>query len=561
MKQTIEAKEQELKRIFSDDYLFEIPAYQRPYSWTTEQAGELLDDLLSTMGHSEPIEDVAPYFLGSIVLIKDPLYARAEVVDGQQRLTTLTILIAVIRDLCDDTVSKSNLEKYICEKGDKFAGSEDRFRLTLRDRDSEFFRKSVQTGDGLKSFLKQDSASLTDSRKRVYENAKHFQAELSNLDQETRDRLTMFLLQRCFLVVVSASDQQSAYRVFSVMNDRGLDLSPTDILKADIIGAMPEHIRSNYNDQWEEIEEDLGREDFRDLFSHIRMIFAQSKARGNLNHEFRESVLKVKNGEAFIDDVLVPYAEAYQIVSYAAYESTADAEVVNRYLDHLSRLDNYDWVPPAIAFFRKHVNEHEKLVRFAIDLERLAYGLFIQRANINQRIGRYASVLRAIEAGQDLGLEDSPLQLTAEEKASIIEALNGPIYLQTRVRMPLLLRLDSLLSDSGVSYEHKVLSIEHVLPQNPDANSEWLSLFHDPETRNLWTHRLANLVLLSRQKNSQAKNFDFGRKKTEYFQKKGVATFALTSQVLNEPNWTIDVLEKRQKELLKVLISEWRLGF
>jgi len=68
-------------------------------------------------------------------------------------------------------------------------------------------------------------------------------------------------------------------------------------------------------------------------------------------------------------------------------------------------------------------------------------------------------------------------------------------------------------------------------------------------------------LLLSRQKNSQAKNFDFGRKKTEYFQKKGIATFALTSLVLNELNWTIDVLKQRQKELLKVLVRERRLGF
>lgn len=560
MKQTIEAKEQELKRIFSDDYLFEIPAFQRPYSWTTEQAGELLDDLLGTMGKDEKIEEVAPYFLGSIVLIKDLLHPRAEVVDGQQRLTTLTILIAVLREHCEDIGSKSNLDKYICEKGDKFAGSEDRFRLTLRNRDSEFFRKSVQVAGELTAFLQKDSVGMTDSQKRIYENARHFYAELSKFDQDLRDRLTMFLLQRCFLVVVSASDQESAYRVFSVMNDRGLDLSPTDILKADIIGAMPEEIREKYNDQWEEIEEELGREDFRDLFSHVRMIFAKNKARGNLNHEFRESVLKIKNGKEFIDDVLVPYAEAYQTVSYAAYESTADAEIVNRYLGYLARLDNYDWVPPAVSFFEKHRNDRDKLVRFTIDLERLAYGLFILRANINQRINRYSNVLRAIENNEDIHAKEAPLQLTEDEKLSILDALNSPIYLQTRVRMPLLLRLDSLLSDGGVSYDHKVLSIEHVLPQNPNANSEWLKLFPDQETRDFWTHRLANLVLLSRHKNSQAKNFDFGRKKSEYFQKKGVATFALTSQVLNQPEWTLDVLKGRQNELIKTLQREWLLS-
>lgn len=560
MKQTIEAKEQELKRIFSDDYLFEIPAYQRPYAWTAEQASELLDDLVTAMGKDGDMDEVAPYFLGSIVLIKDPTRALSQVVDGQQRLTTLTILFSVLRDLSEDTAASTSLDKYVCEKGDKYAGSEDRFRLTLRERDRDFFRDKVQTAGRTAGFINQDKASFSDSRQRMHENAQYLWGQLSGKDQAMRDRLTMFLVQRCFLVVVSASDQSSAYRVFSVMNDRGLDLSPTDLLKADIIGVMPEGIRDPYTDQWEEIEEELGRDDFKDLFSHIRMIYVKSKARGNLNQEFRDGVLSKINGKQFIDDVLVPLSEAYQVVSRAAYESTDDAGKVNVYLRHLGRLDNYDWLPPATAYFNKHRDDHEGLITFTRDLERLAYALFIIRANINDRVGRYAGVLRAIEKGDDLSSDTAPLQLSEEEKNSVMAALGGPIYLQTRVRMPLLLRIDSLLADQGATYEHKVLSIEHVLPQTPAKDSVWLQWFPDEDVRELWTHRLANLALLSRQKNTQAQNFDFKRKKDEYFQKKGVATFALTSQVLNQSEWTIDVLEKRQSDLVERLKSEWRLG-
>ena len=412
MKQTIEAKEQELKRIFSDDYLFEIPAYQRPYAWTTEQVTELLDDLLTAMSDDGEMEEVSPYFLGSIVLIKDPTRALAQVVDGQQRLTTLTILFCVLRELTEDKGASDSLDKYVCEKGDKFAGSEDRFRLSLRERDRSFFREEVQTAGRLPSFLKQDKARLTDSQQRMHENAEYLLKQLTRLEQAKRDRLTMFLVQRCYLVVVSASDRNSAYRIFSVMNDRGLDLSPTDILKADIIGTMPEAIRTTYTDQWEEIEEELGREDFRDLFAHIRMIHVKSKARGNLHQEFQDGVLNKVNGCQFIDNVLTPLSEAYQIVSRAAYESTGDAESVNAYLRYLGRLDNYDWVPPAISFFESQRNDGDALHTFFRDLERLAYALFIVRANINVRISRYANVLRAIERGDNLSAEESALQLS-----------------------------------------------------------------------------------------------------------------------------------------------------
>ena len=560
MKQTIEAKEQELKRIFSDDYLFEIPAYQRPYAWTTEQVAELLDDLLTAMGNDGEMDDVSPYFLGSIVLIKDALRALAQVVDGQQRLTTLTILFCVLRELSEDRDASDSLDKYVCEKGDKFAGSEDRFRLSLRERDRGFFREKVQAAGQLRSFLDQDKVTLTDSRRCMYENAEYLWMQLSDLEQAKRDRLTKFLVQRCYLVVVSASDQNSAFRIFSVMNDRGLDLSPTDILKADIIGAMPDRVRTTYTDQWEEIEEELGREDFRELFAHIRMIYVKSKARGNLNQEFEDGVLAKVKGRQFIDTVLMPLSEAYRVVTRAAYESTGDSERINSSLQHLGRLDNYDWVPPAIAFFEQQRDDAEALFQFFRDLERLAYALFIVRSNINDRISRYANVLRAIENGSDLSATTSALQLSADEKSAVLTSLNGPIYLQTRVRMPLLLRLDGLLADQGATYEHKILSIEHVLPQTPETDSMWLTWFPEAEARELWTHRLANLVLLSRRKNGQAQNYDFKRKKREYFQREGVATFALTSQVLNQSEWTPDVLEKRQYDLIGRLRSEWRLG-
>ena len=69
---TIHAVEKALFKIFNNDFLFAIPPYQRPYAWTTDQAGELLSDLLAFLGDdAQPIDDVNPYFLGSIVLIKD----------------------------------------------------------------------------------------------------------------------------------------------------------------------------------------------------------------------------------------------------------------------------------------------------------------------------------------------------------------------------------------------------------------------------------------------------------------------------------------------------------
>ena len=269
--------------------------------------------------------------------------------------------------------------------------------------------------------------------------------------------------------------------------------------------------------------------------------------------------LTSKKALEFVDGELEPYADAYEIVSRSSYESTQSAEKVNALLRHLNRLDNFDWIPPAIAYFRRRKGQTDRLLEFTRDLERLAYGLFIRRANINERIDRYAQVISTIESGDGLFEDGSPLQLSLTDKTEILERLDGDIYSQVRLRTPLLLRLDSVVAEEGASYQHPVISIEHVLPQSPPDNSQWMEWFPDEEARKHWTHRLANLVLLSRRKNARASNYEFERKKNEYFQKNGTTTFALTTKVVDQSEWTPTILERRQRELIGALKKQWRL--
>ena len=558
MSETIQAKELQLVSIFNDDYRFEIPEYQRPYAWTTEQAGELLDDLLHAMGHVENVSDAAPYFLGSIVIIKNSLEPLAQIVDGQQRITTLTILFCVLRELASVN-NKRTIHDYIYAPDDMFAGIKGHHRLTVRKLDRDFFENNIQQIGRLSDFVARFHAGLSDSRQRILQNARYLLKALTGLDEKQRNTLMQFLLQRCYLVVVATSDQNSAYRIFSVLNDRGLDLSPTDILKADIIGSLEENVRARYTAIWENIEESLGRDRFRDLFTHIRMIAMKNRSRGTLQQEFQNHVLKAVDRGAFIDNVLEPYAEAYQIVNGASYQSTGDSENVNKYLRYLNWLDNFDWIPPAMAFYRRNHSNPDMFLRFVRDLERLAYKMFIMRANINQRTRRYRDVLHAIKQKSNLFSPSSPLQLSPDEQEEFLGALDDSVYSLPRVPRTLLLRLDSLLADEGAKYEHSTITIEHVLPRNPGRDSQWLRDFPDEVERAEWTDRLANLVLLSRTKNWQALNYDFDRKKKEYFQRGNVPPFALTARVLTENEWTPDVLERRQGELINALKKEWRL--
>jgi len=123
----------------------------------------------------------------------------------------------------------------------------------------------------------------------------------------------------------------------------------------------------------------------------------------------------------------------------------------------------------------------------------------------------------------------------------------------------LLLRMDALMSDGSASYQHEVVSVEHVMPQQPAPNSQWSTWVPDSAVHQKWVHKLGNLTLLSRKKNSSASNYEFERKKTVYFTKGGICAFALTTQVLQHPTWTVDVMQHRQEAMLTKLESHWRL--
>lgn len=560
----IQATEHSIYKVFSNDFVFTIPLYQRPYAWTTEQAGELLEDLITSLGDGkEPIDEVNPYFLGSIVLIKGDK-PDAEVVDGQQRLSTLTILLAALRALVTPEPA-SAFTTYLYQKGNLLENMPNRYRLTLREQDVDFFKQHIQDEGGISRLSDLNSAKLSDSQKNIKENALFFVKRLQKFSDHHRIRLGQFIIKRCFLVMVSTPDLDSAFRIFSVLNDRGLNLSLTDILKAEIIGKIPKEQEQKYTSKWENIETELGRDAFKDLFSHIRMIYCKAKLGEAVLKEVRNHVKPSNDPQDFIDQKLHPFAEAFYDIKNATYQSENRAVVMNNLFVWLNRIDNFDWIPPAILYLSRNRNNHYELEHFFTDLERLAAGLMIQRTNINGRIERYSRLLTAIEHEENLFLSDSPLQLTREEQRNILAILDGELYLIQKIRLYVLLRLDTALLDGGVSnprvsYDFSSITVEHVLPQNPVKGGEWEKLFIKDQQHEKCLHRLGNLVLLSRRKNSEAQNFDFKRKKNTYFTTKtGVSPFALTTQVLTEQQWTAEVIGRRQTKLANKLKEVWRL--
>ena len=560
----ITGKEYQLKDIFCNKFIMRIPTYQRPYAWGVEETQTLLDDLLNAMGDlDDDTDDQKAYFLGSIVIVKDDQDPNALVVDGQQRLTTLTILFAVIRSLMKEGKNKKSLSKKIFMEEDEILKEEDCFFLTLRERDSEFFQKNIQRDENLENVRTMVLAGEidNDSKKNIVENSRRLLDLLQDKTEEQLKKIAAFIVNNTYIIVVTTPTTETAYQIFSILNARGLDLSFTDICKAELIGKIGKNnskIEAAYTEKWETAEDELGTDNFKDLFGHIRTIFRKARLRDTILQEYKNFIFPLfPDPTKFIDDVLLPFKSIYDAIKNFQFAGDKRSDEINYYLQLFRWIDNSDWLPPALLFIHKHKNQMDNILHFLIDLERLAGSMMVRRANVNTRQTKYNKILDWIEQGKDLQAVDSPLQLTSEEIRETIDRLNGDVYHST-AKGYILRRLNGLLSEDRLTPNTPIFTVEHVLPQNPKPDSTWIQWYPDPIERNRITQTIGNLALLSKRMNRDAYYYEFLVKKDKYFGTP-VAPFALTIQIIKETDWTQKTYQKKQEQYVDLLKTAWRL--
>ncbi len=506
-----------LKDVFSSTFQYSIPDYQRPYSWEEEHIKQLFDDLYEFYQRKTD----ESYFLGSIVVIKKDHQPQADVVDGQQRLTSLTILFATLANSLNGKY-KDSIAKYLQQPEDLAESIPAQPRLILRKRDKDFFKKYIQELEVNKiEALTIEHDCKNDAQKNIVKNAlvllKSIPEKLKN-EEEVFD-FFKFLIQKCCLVVVSTPNQKSAFRIFSVMNNRGLDLLPTDILKADLIGKIQNN-QDEYTQKWEDLEQELGRNRFNELFTHIRMIELKNKAQRSILEELQELVLpKITSISDFIYNELSSYASAFSALKNNNYQPDSNQFEINQYIYWLNRVGFSEWLPVAILFLHQKPDSNQS-IKFFKYLEVLTSYLHLSAKDVNKRIERYGLILKDL---QNNPRQCSPnLFLNDKEKQSFKELLDGNIYngLTSVRRNYLILRLDAMISDGAAKYSNRsgLLTIEHVLPQTIDEESQWRQWWEKDEEgkdtqHQTWLHRLANLVPLNKSRNSAAYNWDFNKKK------------------------------------------------
>ncbi len=308
---------------------------------------------------------------------------------------------------------------------------------------------------------------------------------------------------------------------------------------------------------WEEAEGELGEDAFNRFLNHVRTILVKDKPRLSLLQEFEDKIYNPKEREKstgqakpvllhkgretfeFIDRYLRNYR---RLVDDQSFDEIGNFEFDNL-MELMSKgLPATDWMAPLLRYFDRF--QFKRIMEFLKRLDNKFSADWIVQYSPTDRIEAMNKVIRVIDYAKDVEdvFNSGCFDIDGKSFSRMIE---GPIYGRRFARY-LLMKLDYLYKNQNQRMNLESPSVEHILPQNPAATSNWVTDFTEDE-RAEWTDKLGNLVLITRHKNSDLGRLDYQQKKERYFEK-SIDTCPNSLRVLNQNKfWTLNELTENQR--------------
>lgn len=569
----IKCEKKVIREIFNMWYC--IPDYQRAYVWDTDQVRDLLDDTISAYRENKE----AQHFLGSMVLKinekseNNVSYTEYELLDGQQRITTVFLILACMRDMLTDYPQYQNsLAGFVYQAEDAILQQPERMRIIFNIRSDvrDFVNEHIKPLHGTcDDALLKEKMQAKDVNISIRNMANAMLVAHEFLEENKSDIIgyLSYFLNKVLMIYVATEELQDAFQLFTVLNNRGVKLSSSDILKAENLKELSAADRTSWATRWEEMETYFG-EDFDKFLSHIRTILVKKKQTTTLLKEFDEFVYSnqeydrtqkkyvprtpiLRRGRDTFE-LLYSYYHTYQEVFDTDHSVvTGDYEITN-YLKLMETGFGADyWIAPVLDYYRKY--RRRGFVAFLKALDRKLSADWITAATPTVRMENVNAILREIEASQDSAALLQSKTFTIN-KSDFERVINGDIYGRSFAKY-LLLKLDLIYRGSSTPMiPQAIASIEHILPRNPSADSQWVKDFSAAE-REEWTNKLGNLVLISRRKNTSQGNRDYVEKKEKYFEK-NIEMFPNSIRIYqNYPEWKLSDLKKNHSDVVTELLN------
>jgi len=554
----LKASERKITKLFSEsDTVFSIPVYQRDYNWQEKQCQRLFKDILQTGKN----EKVSSYFLGSIVYIHDGIYGVGEkefhVIDGQQRMTTLTLLFLAIYFKLKGTILAKDADKiYNQYVVNPYSEKEIKLKLLPPEENLYILNKiSHNKFNELEAF--QDRNML--------KNYLFFEKELENLSFDDMKHLSNGIEKLIYIDIALEKGKDDPQKIFESLNSTGLDLSQGDLIRNYILMDLERGEQNRiYKEIWIPIENNCKVSDGSEITSYVSDFIRDYLTLKTEKISSKPKVFETfkayyeKENDEKLED-MKKYSEAYSYIIKPSLEKDRD---IQRELDYLKSLDKTvinTFLIGILKDYKDNILEKDELVNMLILLQSYLWRRYITEKPTNalNKIfqGMYGKISRSGNYYENLVdvlmAEDFP---TDEELESALKLKN--VYKDKEKLNYVFKKLENYNHNELIDFDNEKITIEHIFPQKP--NKAWKENYSDNELEQMISFKdtISNLTLTG--SNSNLSNKAFHEKRDDEVHGYRNSKLYMNKYLGRLEEWNLLSMEARFESLYDDIIKIWK---
>ncbi|WP_107838312.1 DUF262 and DUF1524 domain-containing protein [Metasolibacillus meyeri] len=554
----MKASENNFLKFLSGMKQFLIPIYQRKYSWQDEQCEQLWHDIMQAADNS------TGHFVGSVVYIEREIYTVSAipqllVIDGQQRLTTISLLLMALSKrlstenlVVNDNITGKKLKNYYLVNNDE-EDTDLYYRLVLTDSDDSFYKALL------------DDTPFDDEDNRVIENYRLFEEKINMLDASQLAKLYEGLSKLLVVDIALERGKDNPQLIFESLNSTGLDLSQTDLIRNYLLMDLePQEQNKLYMHYWSKIEKRFNSANDAKLFDRFMRDYLTIKTEKipNIDHiykDFKKYVFENKIVVASLVDELEFYSKCYLAI-------TSPKDVTNKqiqkHLFNISKLKvdvSYPFILEAYAdLLRFKLTEDD-----FIELLKLIETYVLRRSICNVATNSLNKVFVALlkEVDKDAYLESIKVALITK-KGSSRYPNDAEFIREFKTRNMYKMRNLRFLLEGIENYNRKEpisiadFTIEHVMPQNENISSDWQKELGSDYlvVHQNYLHTIGNLTLTAYNSSLSDKSFTLKKSTEKGFLK---SPLFLNESIAQAAYWNKESIENRAGLLVKKALVIW----
>jgi uncharacterized protein with ParB-like and HNH nuclease domain len=561
LKNFLDTKTIAFHELLGNGKIYKIPNFQRDYSWSEEHWEDLWNDII------ELTETDTPHYMGSIVLeatTEDDVFI---IVDGQQRITTLSILVLAVigflKQLTDQEIEIENNETRIDIFRNQFLGKKTASslfyssKLSLNENNDNFYQSRIL-------LLKQpiNYGKLRDSEKLLYDAYKYFLTKLNQkFNQDNGVKISNFLesvvAKKLIFIQITVDDDLNAYTVFETLNARGVELTTTDLLKNYLfsLAAKDSQELNILKERWKTIIDTVGLQSVP-IFLYYYLNAQYSFLRKE--RLFREIKKQISKSEQVFNLLEELEKKAYLFAALHTphdefWNDNSQKNEIVKSLEELKLFNVYQHIPLLFSVYDKLKKYFPTILKMCVVIS-FRYNV-IGKLNPNHMEKLYNNAANGVfnaklTTAKDIFHALKDIYINDEEFSNNFSTKIISTKQNKKIVKYILTKIENQLSEKDNDFNDANFTIEHILPEKFDEN--WNQQFNS-EAEN-FIYRLGNYTLLESKKNNQCANKTF-TDKTNIYQD---SQYQLTKNHLQYDEWNVAALNQYQKQLAKYAKTIWK---